>query len=270
LLGVEGGHMIEGSAAALRVFHELGARYMTLTHWDTVEWADAATDRAEHDGLTEHGERLVQEMNRIGMFVDLSHVSPETMRDVLRVTRAPAIFSHSNAHAVNGHPRNVPDDVLRLLPANAGVVHVNFIAAFVSPENPAWQAKRKSALESLRTRLDDETAIRSGIAAWEDANPEPRGSIADVADHIDHIRKLAGIDQVGIGSDFYDEGRTSMAVGLENVTRYPYLFAELLRRGYSDGDVLKIAGRNHLRAMRQMQRVAAELQQTQPPLTAGP
>lgn len=270
LLGVEGGHMIEGSAAALRVFHELGARYMTLTHWDTVEWADAATDRAEHDGLTEHGESLVREMNRIGMFVDLSHVSPETMRDVLRVTRAPVIFSHSNAHAVNGHPRNVPDDVLRLLPANAGVVHVNFIAAFVSPENPAWQAKRKSALESLRARFDDETAIRSGIAEWDDANPEPRGSIADVADHIDHVRKLAGIDQVGIGSDFYDEGRTSMAVGLENVTRYPHLFAELLRRGYSDDDVLKIAGRNHLRALRQMQQVAAELQRTQPPLPAGP
>lgn len=268
LLGVEGGHMIESSPAALRVFYELGARYMTLTHWDTVEWADAATDRPEHDGLTELGERLVREMNRLGMFVDLSHVSPETMKDVLRVTRAPVIFSHSNAYAVDPHPRNVPDEVLRLLPANGGVIHVNFIGAFVSPQNPAWQARRKSALEELRARLDDEAAIREGIAAWEGANPEPRGSITDVADHIDHIRKLAGIDHVGIGSDFYDEGRTSMAVGLENVARYPFLFAELLRRGYSDVDVLKLAGRNHLRAMRRMERAAAELQQTEAPLAS--
>lgn len=266
LLGVEGGHMIDGSAAVLRVFHELGARYMTLTHWDSVAWADAATDRAEHDGLTEFGERIVGEMNRLGMFVDLSHVSADTMRDALRVSRAPVIFSHSNASAVNPHPRNVPDDVLRLLPANGGVVHVNFIAEFVSPEDPTWQTRRKAALEELRARLDDEDAIARAAGEWERSNPHPRGSIPDVADHIDHIRKVAGIDHVGIGSDFFDAGRNSMARGLEDVTRFPDLFAELLRRGYSDEDVMKIAGRNLLRAMRQMERVAGDLQKTTTPV----
>jgi membrane dipeptidase len=268
LLGVEGGHMIEGSPAVLRIFHALGARYLTLTHWDTIEWADAATDRADHDGLTRFGEKLVREMNRIGMFVDLSHVSPDTMRDALRVTRAPVIFSHSDALAINAHPRNVPDDVLRLLAANGGVVHVNFIAHFVSPENPRWQQERRAALEALRARLDDEAEIKSAIAEWEKQHPQPLGSIADVADHIDHIRQVAGIDHIGVGSDFFDAGTGSMARGLENVTRYPYLFAELLRRGYSDEDVLKIAGRNHLRAMRQMEKVATELQKTEPPLAS--
>jgi membrane dipeptidase len=256
LLGVEGGHMIEGSLAALRIFHELGARYMTLTHWDTVEWADAATDRADHDGLTEFGEQLVREMNRMGMLVDLSHVSPETMRDALRVSRAPVIFSHSNAFAIDAHPRNVPDDVLRLLPGNGGVVHVNFIRAFVSPEAPAHEARRKAAREAIHARLDDAKAIAAELAAWDEANPEPAGTIAEVADHIDHIRQVAGIDHVGIGADFYDAGTTSMVRGLNDVSRYPYLFAELIRRGYGDDDLLKIAGRNHLRAMRQMEKAA--------------
>ena len=204
LIGVEGGHMIEESLAALRIFHKLGARYMTLTHWDNVQWADAATDRTEHDGLTEFGESVVREMNRLGMFVDLSHVSPDTMRDALRVSRAPVIFSHSNAAAITPHPRNVPDDVLRLLPKNGGVVHVNFIKEFVSPGDPAWQKRRTAALEDLRSRLDDQKAVDAGIAAWEKANPHPGGTIAEVADHIDHIRKVAGIDHVGIGADFYD------------------------------------------------------------------
>jgi len=256
LIGVEGGHMIEGSLAVLRVFHELGARYLTLTHWDTVEWADAATDRNEHEGLTEFGESVVRELNRLGMFVDLSHVSAETMRDALRVTRAPVIFSHSNAHTIDPHVRNVPDDVLRLLPKNGGVVHVNFIKAFVSPADPEWQGRRKAALEDLQDRLDDQKAVDAGIAEWEKANPHPGGTIAEVADHIDHIRKVAGIDHVGIGADFYDAGATSMVPGLKDVSRYPYLFAELLRRGYGDDDLLKIAGRNHLRAMRQMEKAA--------------
>jgi len=258
LIGVEGGHMIEGSLAALRIFHELGARYMTLTHWDTVEWADAATDRAEHDGLTEFGESVIREMNRLGIFVDLSHVSPDTMRDALRVSRAPVIFSHSNARAIDPHPRNVPDDVLRLLPQNGGVVHVNFIKEFVSPADPGWQMQRLVALEELRARLDEQKAVDDGIAAWEGANPHPGGTIAEVADHIDHIRKVAGIDHVGIGADFFDAGTSSMVPGLTNVSRYPYLFAELLRRGYSEEDLSKIAGRNHLRAMRRMERAAAE------------
>jgi membrane dipeptidase len=258
LIGVEGGHMIEGSLAALRIFHELGARYMTLTHWDTVEWADAATDRAEHDGLTEFGESVIREMNRLGMFVDLSHVSPDTMRDALRVSRAPVIFSHSNARAKGPHPRNVPDDVLRLLPQNGGVVHVNFIKEFVSPADPEWQQRRHAALEELRARLDEQRAVDDGIAAWERANPHPGGTVAEVADHIDHIRKVAGIDHIGIGADFFDAGATSMVPGLTNVSRYPYLFAELLRRGYSEEELSKIAGRNHLRAMRRMERAAGQ------------
>lgn len=256
LIGVEGGHMIEESLAVLRIFHKLGARYMTLTHWDNVQWADAATDRSEHDGLTEFGESVVREMNRLGMFVDLSHVSPDTMRDALRVSRAPMIFSHSNAAAIDPHPRNVPDDVLRLLPQNGGVVHVNFIKEFVSPADPAWQKHRTAALEDLRSRLDDQKAVDDGIAAWEKANPHPGGTIAEVADHIDHIRRVAGIDYVGIGADFFDAQATSMVRGLTDVTRYPYLFAELLRRGYSEEDLLKVAGRNHLRAMRQMEKAA--------------
>ncbi len=259
LIGVEGGHMIEGSLAALRIFHELGARYMTLTHWDNLEWADSATDRTQHDGLTEFGESVVREMNRLGMFVDLSHVSGETMLDALRVSRAPVIFSHSSARAVSPHLRNVPDEVLRLLPQNGGVVHVNFIKEFISPGDPAWQKRRTEALEDLRGRLDDQKAVDAGIAAWEKANPHPGGTIDDVADHIDHIRKLAGIDHIGIGADFYDAGTKSMVPGLHDVTRYPYLFAELLRRGYAEEDLSKIAGRNHLRAMRRMQAVAREI-----------
>lgn len=266
LLGVEGGHMIENSPAALRVFHALGARYMTLTHWDNIDWADAATDRPEHYGLTEFGERVVKEMNRLGMFADISHVSADTMRDTLHVTRAPVIFSHSNAFAIDPHPRCVPDDVLRLMPANGGVVHVNFIWEFVSPRYPEWQQKRTAALQDLHARLDTDQAIAKGLADWDKENVPPRGGVSDVADHIDHIRKVAGVDHIGVGADFYDVVPGSMVVGLENVTRYPYLFAELLRRGYSDDDVLKIAGRNHLRAMRQMEKVAAELQKSEAPL----
>jgi membrane dipeptidase len=266
LFGVEGGHMIENSPAALRTFYQLGARYMTLTHWDNIDWADAATDRPEHYGLTEFGKRVVKEMNRLGMFTDLSHVSADTMRDALHVTRAPVIFSHSNAFAIDPHPRGVPDDVLRLMPANGGVVHVNFIWEFVSPKHPAWQAKRTAALEELHARVETDQAITKGIAEWEKTNPPPRGTISDVADHIDHIKDVAGVDHIGIGADFYNVVPGSMVPGLDDVTRYPYLFAELLRRGYSDEDVMKIAGRNHLRAMRQMEKVAAELQKVEAPL----
>jgi len=266
LMGVEGGHMIEDSPAALRVFYELGARYMTLTHWDNIDWADSATDRLDHYGLTELGKRVVKEMNRLGMFVDLSHVSADTMRDALHVTKAPVIFSHSNAFAIDPHPRCVPDDVLRMVPANGGVVHVSFIWDFTSRKYPEWQAKRDAALRDLHARLDTDEAIEKGMAEWDKANVPPRGTIADVADHIDHIREVAGVDYIGIGADFYQAKPDEMVPGLENVTRYPYLFAELLRRGYSDDDIMKIAGRNHLRAMRQMEKVAAELQKSEAPL----
>ena len=263
LMGVEGGHMVENSPAALRIFHELGARYMTLTHWDNIDWADAATDRTEHYGLTGFGRQLVREMNRLGMFADLSHVSADTMRDALHTTRAPVIFSHSNAYAINPHPRNVPDDVLKLVRENGGVVHVNFIRPFVSPEGQAWGNRREAALRDLHGQLADDAAIESAIAAWENSAGPPRATIPDVADHIDHIRKVAGVEHVGIGADFYKADPAVMASGLGDVTRYPYLFAELLRRGYSDEDVLKIAGRNHLRAMRRMQEVASELRRTE-------
>lgn len=266
LIGVEGGHMIENSAAALRNFFELGARYMTLTHWDNIDWADSATDRIEHYGLTQLGKQIVREMNRLGMFVDISHVSADTMRDALGVSRAPVIFSHSSSFAINPHPRNVPDDVLQMLTKNGGVCHVNFIKEFISPKNPEWQERRAAALRDLHAHLDTDKAITDGIAAWEKNNPFPRPTIADVADHIDHIRKVAGVDHIGIGADFFDAGKGSMAEGLDDVSRYPYLFAELLTRGYSDDDIMKIAGRNHLRAMRQMEEVASRLQKSESPL----
>jgi membrane dipeptidase len=269
LMGVEGGHMIENSPAALRVFHALGARYLTLTHWDNIDWADAATDRAEHYGLTDLGQQLVREMNRLGMFADLSHVSADTMRDALRVTRAPVIFSHSNAFALNPHPRNVPDDVLALLRDNGGVIHVNFIRPFIAREGFAWTEKGEAMKRELHARGADEAAIKKSVEEWEKSTA-PGATIADVADHIDHIRKVAGIDAIGIGADFYDVKDETMVTGLGNVTRYPFLFAELLRRGYSDDDVLKIAGRNHLRAMRRMEKVAAELQRTEKPLVTEP
>jgi membrane dipeptidase len=266
LMGVEGGHMVENSAAALRIFYELGARYMTLTHWDNVDWADAATDRAEHFGLTHLGKQLVREMNRLGMFADVSHVSADTMRDTLHASRAPVIFSHSCAYAINPHPRNVPDDVLRLLPANGGVIHVNFIRPFVSPDGQNWEDRRASALRELHSRLDDDGEIDSALKAWEKSVGPARATVSDVADHIDHIRKIAGIDHVGIGADFFKADPSDMVTGLGDVSRYPYLFAELLRRGYTDSDVLKIAGRNHLRAMRRMEQIAAELQRIEAPL----
>lgn len=268
LLGVEGGHMIEDSPAALRIFHELGARYVTLTHWDNINWADSATDRPEHYGLTGFGKQIVREMNRLGMFVDVSHVSADTMRDALSVSRAPVIFSHSSAYAIDAHPRNVPDDVLARMSANGGVVHVNFINEFISPRNLAWQAQRREALRQLHAHADTDEAVEKENSEWGEKHPFPRASVSEVADHIDHIREVAGVDHVGIGADFYDAGNNSMAEGLDDVTRYPYLFAELLSRKYSDEDVLKIAGRNHLRAMRQMEEVAAGLQKTEPPLAA--
>ncbi|HXV60423.1 MAG TPA: dipeptidase [Vicinamibacteria bacterium] len=282
LIGIEGGHAIEGSLAALRMVHALGARYMTLTHFLTTDWADSATDFARHGGLTEFGEEVVREMNRLGMFVDLSHVSADTMKDALRVTRAPVIFSHSSARALNAHPRNVPDDVLRLVAENGGVVMVNFIPGYIVPtpeserdglgpemglsaDEPVWARRRDEVAESLRAELDDVREIERRLQEWVSRNPPPRGTLDDVADHIDHIRNVAGIDHVGLGSDYYDAGGPSMAEGLDDITRFPALLAELLVRGYTDDEVKKVAGLNLLRAMREMERVAGELQRERSP-----
>ncbi len=270
LLGVEGGHMIESSPAVLRIFHRLGARYLTLTHWRNDEFADAATDAPLHDGLTKHGELLVGELNRLGMFVDIAHVSPDVMLDVLRLSKAPVISSHSNAFAVVPHPRNVPDDVLRLVARNGGVIHVSFIREFAVPSEE-WLRKKKEARRAIRQRVRTEVEVDKELVQWEKAHPQPGGSMASVADAVDHIRAVAGVDHVGIGADFFDDGSVSMVNGLQDVTTYPVLFAELLRRGWSEADLLKLAGQNHLRAMREMERVASQLQRTSAPATAeGP
>ena len=270
LLGVEGGHMIETSPAVVRVFHRLGARYLTLTHWKNVEWADAATDTPVHHGLTKHGEMLVRELNRTGIFVDIAHVSPEVMRDVLRVSKAPVISSHSDAFAITPHPRNIPDDVLQLLGKNGGVVHVSFIREFVV-DGQAWEKQKAEVQRSIRQRSATDAEADKQLAAWVDSNPPPGGTVADVANIIEHIRQVAGVDHVGIGADFFDSGKASMVPGLEDPSTYPVLFAELLRRGWSEEDLLKLAGRNHLRAMRQMEKVAAELRKSTPPsVTDGP
>jgi membrane dipeptidase len=222
LLGMEGGHAIENSLGALRAYYDLGARYMTLTHNVTLDWADAASDSARHDGLTEFGKEVVREMNRLGMLVDLSHVSPATMSDALDVAEAPVIFSHSNARAIADVPRNVPDSILRRLPANGGVVMITFVPGFISRE--------------------------------------PGATLSHVADHIEHVRRVAGADHVGIGGDF--DGISQVIKGLEDVSTYPALFAELARRGWSDTDLRKLAGQNILRVMEKAESTAARLKRT--------
>jgi len=259
LIGIEGGHAIENSLDALRQFHELGARYMTLTHSSTIDWADAATDAARHGGLTRFGEEVVREMNRLGMLVDLSHVSPETMADAIRVSEAPVIFSHSSARALADHPRNVPDDVLRMLPENGGVVMINFYSGFVEPAAARQMRGMFEVERGFRDQHpDDPEAARRAYAEWRRANPVPRGTVGTLADHVDHVVRVAGIDHVGLGSDF--DGVTSLPEGMEDVSRFPWLTAELLRRGYSEADVRKVLGGNVLRVMRQAESVAARLQ----------
>jgi len=259
LIGMEGGHSIDNSLAALRMFHRLGARYMTLTHSRNIAWADSATDTAVLNGLSAFGEQVVREMNWLGMLVDLSHVSPDTMADAIAVSQAPVIFSHSSARAVNDVPRNVPDNILQLLPKNGGIVMVTFVPGFLSPKVTAWG--RLQAVEENRLKQQfatDPAAIKVGLDAWVKANPAPRATLADAADHIDHIRKVAGIDHIGLGGDF--DGITSVVQGLEDVSTYPALTAELLRRGYKDDEIKKILGLNILRVMREAEKVSAKLQ----------
>jgi membrane dipeptidase len=265
--GIEGGHSIGSSLPALRAMYALGARYMTLTHSANVPWADSGTDTARHAGLTSFGEAVVREMNWLGMLVDLSHVSPETMEDALRVTEAPVIFSHSAARALCDVPRNVPDAVLQQLPRNGGVVMVTFVPGFLSPEVArAWDAQEAEEARLRARHGEDRAAIDAGVKAWLAAHPRPKATLAQVADHIDHVRKVAGIDHIGIGSDFdgIDEGPT----GLEDVSKFPALVEELFRRGYSDADVSKIIGGNVLRALRGAEDVAARLQARRGPSPA--
>ncbi|MFO0907278.1 MAG: dipeptidase [Isosphaeraceae bacterium] len=265
LIGIEGGVAIENDLAQLRAFARLGARYMTLTHNATLDWADAATDTPRHHGLTPFGERVVGEMNRLGMLVDISHVSAETMDDVLRVSRAPVIASHSSAFAIAPHPRNVPDEILRRLPANGGVVMVNFFSGFIVPE---YARKMAAIRNELRAKHPDPKDFSRAFKEWADSNKLPRGTLSDVVDHIDHIVKVAGIDHVGIGSDF--DGITAWPAGLDDVSAYPRLTEELLRRGYSEANIHKILGGNVLRAFRKAGDVARQLQTTTRPAVDPP
>ena len=265
LLGMEGGHVIENSLGALRSYYDLGARYLTLTHNVTLDWADAAADTARHGGLTEFGREVVREMNRLGMLVDLSHVSPATMSDALDVTEAPVIFSHSSARALTEHVRNVPDSILRRLPKNGGVVMVTFVPAFVSNEVARWEKRTEEEQKRIETETADTAEVRLRMEQYVTANPRPEATLAQVADHIEHVRKVAGPDHVGIGSDF--DGISYVPVGLEDVSTFPQLFAELIRRGWSDDDLRKLAGRNLLRAMRASERTAARLRREREPST---
>ncbi|MFM7242832.1 MAG: dipeptidase [Planctomycetaceae bacterium] len=248
LIGIEGGHCIEDSLANLRRLHDLGARSMALTHADSVGWADAATDEPRHGGLTPFGEEVIREMNRLGMLVDLSHVSPDTMRHALRVTTAPVIFSHSSARAIADHPRNVPDDVLTLTAANGGVVMVTFYSGFVHPESARKRADMFDVSRRLRAEFPDEGDYKAAKRRWEAEHPIDRGSVHDVVDHIDHVVKVAGIDHVGIGSDF--DGVTLLPRQLEDVSAYPAITQELLNRGYRPDQVDSIMSRNVLRVLR--------------------
>ncbi|MFN2399572.1 MAG: dipeptidase [Gemmatimonadaceae bacterium] len=266
LLGLEGGHAIENSLGALRVYYDLGARYMTLTHNVTLDWADAALDTARNNGLTRFGEEVVREMNRLGMLVDLSHVSPATMSDALNVTAAPVIFSHSSARAISDVPRNVPDSILRRLPANGGVVMVTFVTGFISQDAANYAGEMGRATADLRTQFGGDTAaLRRETDAWRSAHAAPVVKLTQVADHIEHIRKVAGADHVGIGGDF--DGISEVIQGLEDVSTYPALFAELSRRGWSDADLRKLAGENILRVLARAETVAARLKRERPPST---
>ncbi|HKW49725.1 MAG TPA: dipeptidase [Gemmatimonadaceae bacterium] len=267
MLGLEGGHAIENSLNLLRTYYALGARYMTLTHNVTLDWADAALDTARHGGLTPFGREVVREMNRLGMLVDLSHVSPGTMSAALDVTVAPVIFSHSAARALVDHPRNVPDSILARVPKNGGVVMVPFVTSFVS--KAVYDDDNQLAAitaDAARRHPGDSAAARAEVASWRTAHPRPTASIADVANAIEHVRRVAGVDHVGIGSDF--DGIDETVVGLEDVSRYPAVFAELARRGWSDADLKKLAGANVLRVLAQAEQVATRLQRERPPSTA--
>jgi membrane dipeptidase len=257
MIGMEGGHSIGSSLEILRQTYALGARYMTITHSQTTDWADSATDAPKHDGLSPFGFEVLAEMNRLGMIADISHVSEATMHDVLDKSTAPVLFTHSNARAVTPHPRNVPDSVLKRLPQNGGVVMVTFVVGFSSAKRRAWDLDQGAVAARAKAEHSGyPDREKAAVDAWMVANPRPRATIADVADHIDHIRKVAGIDHIGIGGDF--GGVPELPEGLQDVSTYPALFAELVRRGYSKADLAKIAQGNVLRVMRGAEAAAAK------------
>ncbi|HEX9219559.1 MAG TPA: dipeptidase [Gemmatimonadaceae bacterium] len=259
LLGIEGGHAIENSLGALRAYYDLGVRYMTLTHNVTIDWADAALDSAKHNGLTPFGDSVVREMNRLGMLVDLAHVSPATMSDALNASQAPVIFSHSGARALVDVPRNVPDSILRRVTKNGGIVMVPFVTSFVSPAVMLYDQSTRPVMSDLRAKYGSDTAaITREINQWRKSHPEPRATLSQVADQIEYVRKVAGVDHVGIGSDF--DGITEVVQGLEDVSTFPALFAELARRGWSDTDLRKLAGENFLRVFAEAEAVGKRLQ----------
>lgn len=260
LIGIEGGVAIEDDLAMLRNFARLGVRYMTLTHNKTLAWADAATDTPKHSGLSPFGERVVREMNRLGMLVDISHVSPEVMDDVLRVSKAPVIASHSSARALADHPRNVPDEILKQIPANGGVIMVNFYSGFIVPEAVRQNLQARA---EINKKYPDPAEAAKAFREFNRTHPLPRGTVSTVVDHIEHIIRVAGVDHVGIGSDF--DGITAWPVGLDDVSDFPRVTEELLRRGHSEADVHKILGGNALRALRRAGEVAAELRKTTRP-----
>ncbi|MCB5426109.1 membrane dipeptidase [Altererythrobacter sp. CC-YST694] len=256
LMGMEGGSSIDGSLGVLRQMYDLGARYLTLTHSKTLEWADSATDEPKHGGLTDFGKDVVREMQRIGMLVDLSHVSEDTMFDALDVAKAPVIFSHSGARGINGHARNVPDGVLSRLKANGGIVMVVGLPGYLGEKRRQWGADRVGEEARLKSLwLGEPAQVKEGMDAWMKAHPEPKVTIADMADHIDHVRDVAGIDHIGLGGDY--DGMDSGPVGMEDVTGYPALFTELARRGYSQADLEKIASRNMMRVLKAAEAYAA-------------
>ncbi len=257
LMGVEGGHAIEDSIENLRRLHALGAGYMTLTHSDTLAWADAATDTEKHQGLNAFGEEIVREMNRLGMLVDISHVSDETMKDAIRISKAPIIYSHSSARAVANHPRNVPDDVLALVKQNGGVVMINFFPGFVVPKSAEIMRNMFDKRRELRAAFPKDEDFQRENRRWERQNDYPAGTIHDVIAHIDHVAKVIGVDYIGIGSDYDGIGKTPAQ--LEDVSTYPLITQELLNRGYKPADIHKIMSGNILRVMRGAEKVAAEL-----------
>lgn len=264
LMGMEGGHSIGNSLAVLRQMYALGARYMTLTHSKTLDWADSATDAPKHDGLNTFGKDVVREMNRIGMLVDLSHVSEAAMMDALDVSGAPVIFSHSGARAINGHARNVPDSVLARLPQNGGIVMVVGLPGFLSEKARQWNADRSAEEARLKALWQGQPGeVGTRLADWDARNPLPQAKVADMADHVDHVRKLAGIDHIGIGGDY--DGMPGGPVGMEDVAGYPALFIELARRGYSQADLEKISSRNMMRVLRAAEAHAAS-QKGKPPI----